>query len=72
MSAISNALDELEHHHGQATSAEEARAELTELLETIRWVRQAVHQAHHQGEIEGCPTNTCDAARQALAKAGGA
>lgn len=35
MTAISSALDELEHHHGQATSAAKARAEFTALLETI-------------------------------------
>lgn len=38
----------------------------------LRWVGHTVHQAHHQGEIEACSMNTCDAARQALAKGGGA
>lgn len=66
MSAIDHALDELEHHHGQAISATEARAELTALLKTISWVRQTVHQAHHQGEIESCSINTCKAAQKAL------
>lgn len=30
-----------------------------EMLSALRFVRQAVHQAHHDGPIEGCPRNTC-------------
>ena len=44
---------------------------IAQLRETLRWVREAVHQAHHEGAIEECPKNTCDAVRQALAKGGG-
>jgi hypothetical protein len=43
-----------------------------ELLETIRWMAQTIHQAHHQehpGTFMDCQKNTCDAARQMIEKA---
>lgn len=43
-----------------------------DLLETIHWMAQTFHQAHHQdhaGTWKECPKNTCNAARQATEKA---
>jgi len=44
-----------------------------DLLETIRWMAQTVHNAHHSensgSSFKECPKNTCNAAKQALAKA---
>jgi len=43
-----------------------------ELVETLRFLRQTIHQAYeHEGPIEKCPKNTCDAATQAIARAEG-
>lgn len=42
-------------------------------LETIRWVANTVHQAHHESGVwSECDKNTCLAARKAIAKAEGA
>ena len=37
-----------------------------ELEATLKWVRQTVHQAHHEGEIETCRKNTCDAVTKTI------
>jgi len=37
------------------------------LAKDFEWVKQTVHRAHHEGPLEGCKKNTCDAARKALA-----
>lgn len=45
-----------------------------DLIETVHWVAQTVHQGYHAdspGTFETCGKNTCDAATQALAKARG-
>lgn len=45
-----------------------------DFLETIRWMAQTIHLAHHQdetGTFLECPRNTCDAARQAIEKVRG-
>jgi hypothetical protein len=45
---------------------------IEELLETIRWMAQTVHQAHHQnykGTFMECPKSVCDAAKQAIKNA---
>lgn len=42
-----------------------------EMFETIRWLAQTVHQAHHMdqpGTFRDCSKNTCEAAREMLAK----
>lgn len=42
---------------------------IPEIRETLRWIAQTVHNAHHQdqaGTFEQCPKNTCSAARVAL------
>jgi hypothetical protein len=44
-------------------------SELTapELRETIRWLAQTFHQAHHESDFwYDCPKHTCDRAAQAL------
>lgn len=35
-------------------------------MATLRFVRQTVHQAHHEGEILTCGVNTCRAATDVL------
>ena len=40
--------------------------ELRQMRELLKWVRQTIHQAHHDGEIEKCPKNTCNAITQVL------
>ena len=45
-----------------------------ELVETIRWVAQTVHQGNHAdqpGTFRECPKSTCNAAKQAIARAQG-
>jgi hypothetical protein len=42
-----------------------------ELLDTMRFVRQTVHQAHHDGPIEECRMNTCAAMHDVIRKAEG-
>lgn len=42
-----------------------------EMLDTLKWVAQTVHQAHHDGPLETCPKNTCSAAVATIAKAEG-
>lgn len=32
---------------------------VTKLTEELRWLRQTVHRAHHEGPLEGCPKATC-------------
>ena len=39
-----------------------------ELRESIRWMAQTVHQAHHTGPIEGCKKSVCDHAAKVLAE----
>jgi hypothetical protein len=42
---------------------------LLNLLETIRWLAQTNHQAHHQnqsGTFQECPLGTCRTAAKAL------
>lgn len=29
------------------------------LLEAVDWIRQTVHRAHHEGNLEDCEKNTC-------------
>lgn len=41
------------------------------LLETMEWIAQTVHQAHHDGLIDECRKNTCTASRVAAGKARG-
>jgi hypothetical protein len=41
------------------TLAFEHRVESAE--EELRWLRQTVHQAHHEGPIGECPKATCQA-----------
>jgi hypothetical protein len=43
-----------------------ARKDRDRYAETLVFVRQTIHQAHHEGPIEACPKNTCDAIAQAL------
>lgn len=38
------------------------------LRETIDWLRQTYHRAHHEGPLDECEKNTCDAALKALGK----
>lgn len=38
------------------------------LTDTVKWMAQTIHQAHHEGPIEDCPKNTCGAAMKALGK----
>lgn len=40
-----------------------------EMYSTLKFIRQVVHQAHHDGPIESCTINSCAAATAALAKA---
>jgi hypothetical protein len=42
------------------------RAQVALLKGALRFVRQTVHQAHHEGDIKGCAKNTCRAITQAL------
>jgi hypothetical protein len=52
------------------TQEEGLQAELiSELLKTLKFVSQTVHQAHHEGPIGECKKATCRAAVVALAKA---
>jgi hypothetical protein len=37
-----------------------------EIIDHLKWLRQTVHQAHHEGEIEACRKSTCTAARDLL------
>ncbi len=46
--------------------ARRARASEAELQDCLRFVRQAVHQAHHEGQIESCGKSTCMAITVAL------
>lgn len=41
-------------------------ASVYDLRETIRHMRQTIHQAHHEGPIEGCPKTSCAAAARVL------
>jgi hypothetical protein len=43
-----------------------AREEILRLRAELHFVRQTVHQAHHEGPVESCPKNTCDAVAKAL------
>jgi hypothetical protein len=40
-----------------------------ELIDQVRWLRQTVHQAHHEGPIEECKKSTCTSARDMLTQA---
>lgn len=42
-----------------------------DLLETLDWLAQTVHRAHHEGDFETCEKTTCAGARAAIAKATG-
>lgn len=42
-----------------------------EMLDALRFTRQTVHQAHHDGPIDECPKNTCAHLSQIIAKAEG-
>jgi hypothetical protein len=50
------------------TERDAALAQVAELREALRWVHQTVHQAHHDGPIDGCRKNTCGAVVRALAE----
>ena len=40
-----------------------------EVVETLDWLRQTVHRAHHDEEsLEDCRKNSCVGAKQALAR----
>lgn len=41
------------------------------LLETIDWLAQTYHRAHHEGDPFTCEKNTCKAARDLIAEATG-
>jgi len=47
---------------------DEAMARIEVLERELDWVRQTVHRAHHEGPLDECPKNTCDAALKALGK----
>jgi len=38
------------------------------LVDVLDWFRQTVHRAHHEGPLDECPRNTCDAAIKVLAR----
>lgn len=40
--------------------------EIGKLRDMLRWVIQAVHQAHHEGDFACCKKNTCAATRATL------
>lgn len=39
-----------------------------EMEPALRWIRQTVHQAYHQGSVEECGKNTCSYITALLAK----
>lgn len=39
-----------------------------ELERDIDWMRQTIHRAHHEGPLDECKKNTCDAALRLLGK----
>ena len=47
---------------------EEALKRIEVLEERLDWLRQTVHQAHHEGSLDECQKNTCDGAIQVLGK----
>lgn len=57
----------------QAVNPEDAAliAAAPELLDTLRWFAQTVHQAYHEGEPANCSQASCKAALDVIAKAGG-
>jgi hypothetical protein len=63
-------LDHVENEIIWVLAPELARRLIEEIRatrEALRFVRQTVHQAHHDGwSIETCPKNICDAVAQAL------
>ncbi len=46
--------------------ARRARESEVELRDMLRWVRQTIHQAHHEGQIESCGASSCMAITIAL------
>lgn len=40
---------------------------VTSLRESLKWLRQTIHQSHHQGPIEDCKMNTCSHVGELLA-----
>lgn len=62
-------------HDIDSQSENEANARLIatapELLSTVDWLRQTYHRAHHDGDLDTCEKNTCQAARDVMAKAMG-
>lgn len=42
------------------------RNRIKELKDTLKFVRQSIHQAHHDGGIETCRKVTCDAIAKSL------
>ena len=60
------------HVHNLCESCNTCQLEREGLLETIRWMAQTIHQAYHEKDtFMKCPKNTCDGARQAIARASG-
>jgi hypothetical protein len=45
----------------EAAYKQGVEAGIAESREFMRWVRQTVHQAYHEGTIEECPKNLCKA-----------
>ena len=44
------------------------RERVARLEREIDWLRQTVHRAHHEGPLDECTLNTCDAALRLLEK----
>lgn len=40
-----------------------------DFADTIRFIRESVHRAHHDGPMAVCPASTCSEARKALGEA---
>lgn len=42
---------------------------IEELVDQVKWLRQTIHQAHHEGPIETCRKSTCTAATGLITQA---
>ncbi len=64
---VEKVLDQVEDE-GWQRSRDAANDTIAGLKETIDFLRQTYHRAHHDGPLNACRNNTCDAALKQLGK----
>lgn len=67
-----NRIATIEHfpHSGNEANARLIAA-APEMLKALRWTRQTIHQAYHEGDVEQCGKNTCMHLTEVINKAEG-